>query len=85
MKRNAGYELRIIWHVDQRYLGNDILSHDRSRITNMLEQGINTILTKYCDEDEIVKKSVTLTKILWKENYRRVEPHEDQPLQDGTI
>ena len=28
--------------------------HDRSRITNMLEQGINTILTKYCDEDEIV-------------------------------
>ena len=43
------------------------------------------LLFPQAEEDEIVKKSVTLTKILWKENYRRVEPHEDQPLQDGTI
>ena len=43
------------------------------------------LLFPQAEEDEIVKKSVTLTKILWKENYRRVEPHEDQPLQDGSI
>ena len=43
------------------------------------------LLWPEADEEEIVKKSVTLTKILWKENYRRVEPHEDQPLQDGSI
>ena len=43
------------------------------------------LLFPQAEEEEIVKKSVTLTKILWKENYRRVEPHEDQPLQDGSI
>jgi hypothetical protein len=43
------------------------------------------LLFPEASEDEIVKKSVALTKILWKENYRRVEPHEDQPLQDGSI
>lgn len=43
------------------------------------------LLFPQADEEEIVKKSVALTKILWKENYRRVEPHEDQPLQDGSI
>ena len=36
-------------------------------------------------EEEIERKSIILTKALWKENYRRVEPHEDQPLQDGSI
>jgi hypothetical protein len=43
------------------------------------------LLWPEADEEEIIKKSVALTKILWKENYRRVEPHEDQPLQDGSI
>ena len=46
---------------------------------------VSHLLWPQADEEEIVKKSVILTKILWKENYRRVEPHEDQPLQDGTI
>lgn len=36
------------------------------------------------DEDAIVEKSVTLTKILWKEGYRRVDNSKDLPLQDGT-
>jgi hypothetical protein len=43
------------------------------------------LLFPEASEEEIVEKSVALTKILWKENYRRVEPHEDQPLQDGSI
>ena len=36
-------------------------------------------------EEEIERKSIILTKALWKENYRRVEINEDLPLQDGTI
>lgn len=43
------------------------------------------LLFPEASEEAIIKKSVSLTKILWKENYRRVEPHEDQPLQDGSI
>lgn len=35
-------------------------------------------------EDDIIKKSVTLTKILWKEGYRRVDQSDHEPLQDGT-
>ena len=33
----------------------------------------------------IIKKSITLTKVLWKEGYRRVDDTNDEPLQDGTI
>ena len=33
----------------------------------------------------IIKKSITLTKVLWKEGYRRVDDTNDQPLQDGSI
>lgn len=36
-------------------------------------------------EDTIVKHSVTLTRILWKEGYRRIDQKEDEPLQDGQI
>ena len=33
----------------------------------------------------IIKKSITLTKVVWKEGYRRVDDTNDEPLQDGTI
>lgn len=33
----------------------------------------------------IVKKSITLTKVLWKEGYRKVDDSNDMPLQDGSI
>jgi hypothetical protein len=33
----------------------------------------------------IIKKSITLTKVLWKEGYRKVDDTNDQPLQDGSI
>jgi hypothetical protein len=35
-------------------------------------------------EAEIVRKSVALTKILWKEGYRRVDNHDKDLLQDGS-
>jgi hypothetical protein len=42
------------------------------------------ILQPSDSEEEIIKKSVTLTKILWKEGYRRVDQSDHEPLQDGT-
>jgi len=42
------------------------------------------ILFPEATEEEIVNKSITLTKILWSEHYRRIEPEVHQPLQDGT-
>ena len=36
-------------------------------------------------EDMVIKKSVTLTKILWQEGYRRIDQSTDhEPLQDGS-
>lgn len=42
------------------------------------------ILNPKDSENAIVKKSVTLTKILWKEGYRRIDQSDHEPLQDGT-
>lgn len=42
------------------------------------------ILQPEDSEDEIIEKSIALTKILWKENYRRIDQSDHEPLQDGT-
>jgi len=42
------------------------------------------ILQPSDSEEEIIKKSITLTKILWKEGYRRVDQSDHEPLQDGS-
>jgi hypothetical protein len=42
------------------------------------------ILFSEASEEQIENKSITLTKILWSEHYRRIEPEVHQPLQDGT-
>jgi hypothetical protein len=42
------------------------------------------ILQPEDSEEDIIKKSVTLTKILWKEGYRRVDQSDHEPLQDGS-
>ncbi len=43
------------------------------------------ILNPADSELSIIKKSITLTKVLWMEGYRRVDDTNDQPLQDGSI
>ncbi len=43
------------------------------------------ILNPADSELSIIKKSITLTKVLWKEGYRRVDDTNDEPLQDGSI
>jgi len=43
------------------------------------------ILNPADSELSIIKKSITLTKVLWMEGYRRIDDTNDQPLQDGSI
>ena len=43
------------------------------------------ILNPADSELSIIKKSITLTKVLWMEGYRRVDDSNDEPLQDGSI
>ena len=43
------------------------------------------ILNPKDTENMVIKKSVTLTKILWQEGYRRIDQSPDhEPFQDGT-
>ena len=64
-------------YIDERLKGKkhlEILLHEVLHLLNPTE-----------DEKTIIRKSVTLTKILWNEGYRRVDDTNDEPLQDGSI
>ena len=63
--------------IDERLKGKkhlEILIHELLHCQNPRSSGAT-----------IVKNSVMLTRILWKEGYRRVDQKEDEPLQDGLI
>lgn len=42
------------------------------------------LLQPEADEDEVIEKSVTLTKLLWRLGYRKVDNSKHLPLQDGS-
>lgn len=43
------------------------------------------LLFEDAEEDEIVKKSITLTNLIWSQRFRRIEDDKKEPLQDGTL
>lgn len=63
-------------YIDPRLKGKkhlEIMLHEMLHIVNPAD-------TEIC----IIRKSVTLCNILWKEGYRRVDDTNDTPLQDGS-
>lgn len=63
--------------IDERLRGKkamEILIHELMHLTNPED-----------DEKTIIRKSVILTKVLWKEGYRKIDDTIDLPLQDGSI
>jgi len=63
--------------IDERLKGKkmmEILIHEVLHLLNPKD-----------DEKTIIRKSVTLTKVLWKERYRKIDDTIDLPLQDGSI
>ena len=66
-----------IIEIDERLKGKkhcEILIHEILHLLNPKD-----------DEKTIIRKSVTLTKILWNEGYRRIDDTNDEPLQDGSM
>ena len=62
--------------IDSRLKGKkhlEILLHEIFHVFNYRES-----------EEKIVLKSVTLTKILWEQGYRRIDNTNEIPLQDGS-
>jgi hypothetical protein len=63
--------------IDERLKGKkmmEILIHEVLHLLNPKD-----------DEKTIIRKSVTLTKVLWNEGYRKIDDTIDLPLQDGSI
>ena len=63
--------------IDERLKGKkhcEILIHEVLHLLNPKD-----------DEKTIIRKSVTLTKVLWSEGYRKIDDTIDLPLQDGSI
>ena len=63
--------------IDERLKGKkmmEILIHEILHLLNPKD-----------DEKTIIRKSVTLTKVLWNEGYRKIDNTIDLPLQDGSI
>ena len=66
-----------IIEIDERLKGKkmmEILIHEVLHLLNPKD-----------DEKTIIRKSVTLTKVLWSEGYRKIDDTIDLPLQDGSI
>ena len=66
-----------IIEIDERLKGKkmmEILIHEILHLLNPKD-----------DEKTIIRKSVTLTKVLWNEGYRKIDDTIDLPLQDGSI
>ncbi len=51
----------------------EVLIHELMHLTNPGD-----------DEKTIIRKSIILTKVLWKEGYRKIDDTIDLPLQDGS-
>jgi hypothetical protein len=63
-------------YIDPRLKGRKLLEiyiHETMHILNPEDS-----------EEQIVDKSVTLTKMLWKLGYRQVDNSKHLPLQDGS-
>ena len=43
------------------------------------------VLYPAASEEEVIENSIELTKLLWKQHYRRIDNDRSQPLQDGTV
>jgi hypothetical protein len=65
-----------ILYIDPRVKGKkllEVLIHEASH--QLLPQA---------EEEEIIRISVALTKLLWKQKFRRVDDANNLPMQDGT-
>ena len=63
--------------IDERLKGKKMME--------ILIHEILHLLNPNDDEKTIIRKSVTLTKVLWSEGYRKIDDTIDLPLQDGSI
>jgi len=66
-----------IIEIDERLKG-------KKHLEILLHEVLHLLYPLDCEE-QIVKNSVAITNILWKEDYRRVDQTDDIPLQDEPI
>ena len=65
-----------IIYIDPRLKGRKLLEIYIHECTHLLYPDAS--------EEEVIEKSVVLTKLLWKLGYRQVDNSKHLPLQDGS-
>ncbi len=66
-----------IIYLDSRLKG-------KKHLEILIHESLHLLYTD-ADEAEIVNKSISLTNLIWKQRYRRIEEDKKEPLQDGTL
>ena len=61
----------------------DIRLKGKKHLEILTHESLHILLPSF-NEDEIVRISTALIKVLWKENYRRIDSEDNIPLQDGS-
>ena len=70
-------------NLDDNSIVLDIRLKGKKHLEILTHEALH-ILLPGANEDEIVRISTALTKILWSENYRRIDNDDNIPLQDGS-
>lgn len=69
---------------DSNTIEIDVRAKGKKHLELLNHEGLHLLLPSL-NEEEIVRISTSLTDLLWKENYRRIDVSENQPLQDGKL
>lgn len=69
-------------HQDDNTVELDVRLKGKKHLEILTHELIHLLIPK-ASEDETIRISVGLTKILWSEGYRRIDNSDDELLQDG--
>jgi len=70
--------------LDDGTITLDIRLKGRKHLEILTHEYLHILLPSF-NEEEIVRISTALIKVLWKENYRRIDSEDSIPLQDGSL
>lgn len=68
-------------HSEDNSIEIDVRAKGKKHFEILIHEALHLLFPEL-KESDVVKKSKSLTNVLWKENYRRIDNDTTQPLQD---
>lgn len=73
-----------ITYSDEKVIYVDPRTKGKKRLEILLHEGLHQLLPQ-AEEEEVIRLSVALTKLLWAEKFRLIDDDCSHELQDGTL